>query len=113
LGDTVLSDGVKIDNLVQIGHNVKIGRCAVIAAQCGVSGSTVIGAGVMMGGQVGLADHLEIGDGAQIAAKAGVMSNVPPGETWGGYPARPIRKWLRDVAAVSKFVETRSAKKNA
>lgn len=103
LGDTVIGDGTKIDNLVQIGHNVRLGRHCVIAAQTGISGSCVIGDGVMMGGQVGLADHLVIGDGALIAAGSGLMRDVPPGEKWGGAPARPIREWLRETAALAKL----------
>lgn len=105
LGDTVIGSGVKIDNLVQIGHNVRIGDNCVIAAQTGVSGSCIIGAGVFMGGQVGLADHLTIGDGAQIAAGAGLMRDVPAGEKWGGRPARPARDWLKEMATLSKIAK--------
>ena len=105
LDDTKIGDGTKIDNLVQIGHNVVIGRHCVIAAQVGVAGSTRIGDGVMIGGQAGLADHLEIGDEVQIAAKAGVMCSVPSGEKWGGYPARPIRRWLKETATLSTLLK--------
>jgi len=112
LGDTEVGEGVKIDNLVQIGHNVKIGRHSLLAAQVGVSGSVNIGAGVMIGGQAGLADHLEIGDGAVIAAKSGVISDIPAGEKWGGYPARPMKRWLRDSAALARLAETGRLKKN-
>lgn len=112
IGDTEIGDGVKFDNLVQVGHNVKIGRHSVLVSQVGVSGSTTIGAGVSIAGQSGLADHLKIGDGAQIAAKSGVITNVPAGEKWGGYPARPIKRWLRDAATLSQLSEKRRSKKN-
>lgn len=109
LDDTVIGAGSKIDNLVQIGHNVRIGRNCIIAAQCGISGSCIIGDGVMMGGQVGLADHLTIGAGAQLAAAAGLMRDVPPGEVWGGRPARPIKDWLRETAVLSKLAKKRKS----
>ena len=108
LEDTIIGDGTKIDNLVQIGHNVRLGRNCVIAAQCGISGSCVIGDGVMMGGQVGLADHLTIGAGAMLAAGSGHMRDVPDGETWGGRPARPVKEWLRETAALAKMSKKRN-----
>jgi UDP-3-O-[3-hydroxymyristoyl] glucosamine N-acyltransferase len=100
--DTVIGEGTKIDNLVQIGHNVSLGRGCVVAAHVGFSGSVKAGDGVQFGGQAGLADHLKLGAGARIAAGAGVISDVPAGETWAGYPARPIRRWLREAAWVAK-----------
>ncbi len=100
LEDTVIGEGTKIDNLVQIAHNVKIGRQCAIAAHCGISGSVTIGDGVMLGGLVGIANHVKIGDGAQIAATSGVMNEVPPGEKWGGAPAKPLRTFFREMAAL-------------
>mgnify|MGYP000498178666 CR=1 FL=1 len=100
--DTLLSEGAKIDNLSHIAHNVVVGRNVVMAAFAGISGSSRIGDGVMLGGRVGVADHLEIGAGAQIAAGSAVLSDVPAGETWGGYPAKPLRRFLREAAWLSK-----------
>lgn len=100
--DTVIGEGTKIDNLVQIGHNVTLGRGCVLVAHTGLSGSIKAGDGVQFGGKAGLADHLNIGSGAKIAAGAGVISDVPAGETWAGYPARPIRRWLRETAWVAR-----------
>jgi UDP-3-O-[3-hydroxymyristoyl] glucosamine N-acyltransferase len=103
-GDTVIGEGTKIDNLVQIGHNVTVGRNCIIVAQCGISGSVVLGDNVILGGQVGIADHLTIGEGAMIGAKSGVVSNVPPGEKWLGFPAWPGREFLRATAVLRKRV---------
>jgi len=102
-GDTVIGEGTKIDNLVQVGHNVTIGRHCILVSQCGVSGSVVLGDYVALGGQVGLADHLTIGDGASLAAKSGVMSDVPAGEVWMGNPAMPRREFLRSTAVMRKL----------
>ncbi|MFK4823325.1 UDP-3-O-(3-hydroxymyristoyl)glucosamine N-acyltransferase [Paenochrobactrum sp. BZR 588] len=103
LSDTILGEGTKIDNLVQIAHNVKIGRYCVVAAHCGISGSVTIGDMTMLGGRVGLADHLTIGSNVQIAAASGVMRDIPDGEKWGGFPARPIKQWFREVATLRSF----------
>lgn len=104
--DTVLGENTKLDNLVQIAHNVRVGRNCVLAAFCGVSGSTVIGDGVMFGGRAGVADHLAVGDGARIAAGSGVMRDVGAGETWAGHPARPIREWLRETAWLTRQAQS-------
>lgn len=100
--DTVLGENTKIDNLVQIAHGVVMGRNCVVAAQGGISGSVTVGDGAMFGGGVGIADHLTIGAGARLAGGAGLMHDVPPGETWAGLPARPIRQWLRETAWLAK-----------
>lgn len=103
IGDTVLGDNVKIDNLVQIAHNCDIGAGTIIAGHSGISGSCKVGKGVQMGGNVGLADHISVGDGASIAARSGVMNNIPAGEVWGGVPAMPIREFMRFVSTIRKF----------
>ena len=103
--DTVIGDGTKIDNLVQIGHNVRIGRNCMVASQVGISGSTTIGDFVMLGGQAGLAGHIAIGDGVRVAAKAGVIGDLEPGLTVGGFPARPRMEWLRSVAVLRQLAE--------
>lgn len=100
IGDTVIGEGTKIDNLVQVAHNVRIGRGCIIAGHCGLSGSVVLGDNVMLGGRVGIADHMVVGSGAQIGAAAGVMNDIPPGERWVGSPAVPMREFFRQVAAM-------------
>ena len=104
LDDTVIGEGTKIDNLVQIAHNVRIGRFCVLAAHCGISGSVVIGDGAMLGGRVGIADHLVIGSGAQLAAASGVMTDIPAGERWGGMPAQPLKQLMRQIALLKTMV---------
>ncbi|MFZ5669751.1 MAG: UDP-3-O-(3-hydroxymyristoyl)glucosamine N-acyltransferase [Pseudomonadota bacterium] len=98
--DTVVGENTKLDNLVHIAHNVRVGRNCVMAAYTGISGSVVIGDGCAFGGRAGVADHVTIGDGAQIAAAAGVFRDVPAGETWGGVPGQPVREWMREGAWV-------------
>ena len=100
MDDTVIGEGTKIDNQVQIGHNVKIGRHCAIVSQVGIAGSTVIGDGVQIGGQAGLNGHINIGSGVQIAAKSGVVQSIPAGERYGGIPARPIKDFLRESAEI-------------
>ena len=96
-GDTVIGAGTMLDNLVQIGHNVRLGQHCVLSGQVGIAGSTVLGDGVMVGGQTAISDHLTIGSGARIAGKSGVMRDVAPGEKVGGYPALPLRQWHRQT----------------
>src|SRR5919205_2420507 len=98
--DTVIGEGTKIDNQVQIGHNVVIGRHCVIVAQVGISGSTTLEDFVVLGGQVGVVGHLRIGMGAQIAGSSNVNSDVPPGARWGGTPAKPVREWFRELTTL-------------
>jgi UDP-3-O-[3-hydroxymyristoyl] glucosamine N-acyltransferase len=107
--DTVVGENTKIDNLVQIAHNVVIGRNCLLAAFTGISGSTVVGDGVMFGGRAGISDHIVIGAGARIAAAAGVMKDVPAGESWGGSPARPVKHWLRESALIARLARRRSS----
>ncbi|THD80748.1 MAG: UDP-3-O-(3-hydroxymyristoyl)glucosamine N-acyltransferase [Phenylobacterium sp.] len=105
--DTVVGENTKIDNLVQIAHNVRVGRNCVMAAHTGISGSVTIGDGAQLGGRAGIADHVTIGAGARIGAAAGVMRDVPAGETWGGFPAQPLRGWMREIAWVRKMSNRR------
>lgn len=108
LADTVIGENTKIDNQVQIAHNVRIGRNCLIAGRTGISGSVTVGDNVMMGGGVGLADHITIGAGARLAAGSGFMNNVPPGEVWAGYPAEPMASMMRSVATLRKLTAERS-----
>ncbi len=103
LDDTVIGAGSKIDNLVQIGHNVRLGMGCIIAGQAGISGSTTLGNFVMIGGQGGLSGHLKVGDGARVAAKAGVMRDIPPGQDVFGIPAMPGRQFMRQVAVLKRL----------
>ncbi|MEN8163725.1 MAG: UDP-3-O-(3-hydroxymyristoyl)glucosamine N-acyltransferase [Acidobacteriota bacterium] len=107
LGETRIGRGVKVDNLVQIAHNVVVGEGSILVSQSGISGSTKLGRYVVMGGQAGAAGHLSLGDGAQVTAKAAVMKDVPPGSVVSGVPARPRGEWTRSQAAVARLGKTR------
>ena len=103
IDDTVIGNGTKIDNLVHIAHNVRVGEKCLVMAQVGVAGSVTIGDGAILAGQAGISGHLSIGAGARVAAQAGVFGNIPAGESWSGYPARPHRDSLRASAALFKL----------
>jgi len=105
--DTILGEGTKLDNLVQIGHNAVLGKNCIMVAQSGVSGSTHIGNNVIIGGQVGIAGHLKIGNNVRIAAKAGVMKDIEDGMTVGGVPSMPINDWHRQTIILKKLIKKR------
>lgn len=107
LGTTRIGAGTKVDNLVQVGHNVWLGENCIVVAQVGIGGSTRVGRGVVLAGQVGIADHVRIGDGAMVSAKAGIFRDVAPGEQVGGIPQMPHRRWMRVVAEISRLPELR------
>ena len=98
--DTMIGEGCKIDNLVQIGHNVQIGRHCILAGQAGIAGSATLGDYVILGGRAAISDHLTVGEGAVLGGGSAVIGNVPPGARWGGHPALPAREWMRGVAVV-------------
>ncbi len=103
IDDTMIGAGTKIDNLVQIGHNVHVGSLCLVMAQVGIAGSARIGDGCVIAGQAGLGGHINIGAGARIGGQSGVFGNVPAGEVWSGYPARPHRESLRATGAMLKL----------
>jgi UDP-3-O-[3-hydroxymyristoyl] glucosamine N-acyltransferase len=109
LGDTVIGEGSKIDNLVQVAHNCRIGRNCVIAGQVGLAGSVVLEDGVVLAGQVGLGDHTRVGAGARLGARAGTGSRIvlPGGIDYGGAPAKPVREWAREIHAVTNLAKRR------
>jgi UDP-3-O-[3-hydroxymyristoyl] glucosamine N-acyltransferase len=105
LGETRVGHGTKIDNLVQLGHNVRVGRNCIIVSQVGIAGSTTLGDGVVLAGQVGVAGHLNLGDGCRIGAKSGVGKDVPPGQDLSGIPVMPHGSFLRASAIMPKLPE--------
>ncbi len=104
--DTIIGEGTKIDNGVQIGHNVVVGRHCILVSQVGIAGSAVLGDYVAIGGQAGLNGHIKVGNGAQISGGSLVKDDVPAGERWLGIPAMPIRDWTREQSAIKKLVKT-------
>lgn len=109
--DTVIGAGTKIDNLVQIGHNVVIGQGCIIVAQSGLAGSGELGDYVALGARVGLLGHIKLGDGVQIASRSSVIHDVPAGARWGGTPAKPVREWQRELIALQKMAKDYGKKK--
>jgi UDP-3-O-[3-hydroxymyristoyl] glucosamine N-acyltransferase len=107
LGVTRIGRGAKLDNLVQIAHNVEVGPLSLIVAQVGIAGSTKLGMGVIAAGQAGIVGHLEIGAGVRIGAQSGVMRDIEAGETISGTPSQPHAEWLRNVAALEHVAEMR------
>lgn len=105
LGETRIGQGTKIDNLVQLGHNVRVGRNCIIVAQVGIAGSTSLGDGVVLAGQVGVAGHIHLADGCRIGAKSGVGKDVPERQDLSGIPAMPHGTFLRSSAIVPKLPE--------
>ena len=105
IASTVIGDNTKIDNLVQVGHNVRVGQSSIFCSQVGIAGTTEIGNGVILAGQVGLAGHMKVGDRAQIGAQSGVMGDVPAGQTYFGFPAIPQKEAFRQMAIVAKLPE--------
>jgi UDP-3-O-[3-hydroxymyristoyl] glucosamine N-acyltransferase len=103
--DTVIGEGTKIDNLVQIGHNVVVGRHCIIVSQVGISGSVTVEDFVALGGQVGVVGHVRIGMGAQVAGSSNIASDVPPGARWGGTPAKPIKEWFRELTLLANLAK--------
>ena len=104
LRDTIVGEGTKIDNQVQIGHNVTVGRHCLLAAKAALGGSLTIGDHVALGAGVGINNHVNIGDGAQITAMSGVKDDVPARGRWGGFFAKPTRQWFREIVAVERLV---------
>jgi len=114
LGDTVIGEGSKLDNLIMIGHNCQIGRHCVIAGQTGLAGSVVLEDGVVLAGQVGLGDHTRVGAKARMGARAGTGSAIflEGGQDYGGAPAKPVREWARELHAVTRLAKQRKPSGN-
>jgi len=107
LDDTTIGEGTKIDNLVHVAHNCKIGRNCILVTMVGISGSCTIGDGVVLGGKVGVADHVTIGDGALVAARSGITNDLKAGGKYGGFPAKPIAEWRREAVLLARLVKER------
>jgi UDP-3-O-[3-hydroxymyristoyl] glucosamine N-acyltransferase len=105
LGETIIKKGTKIDNLVQVAHNVEIGPHSILAGQVGISGSVKIGKNVIMGGQTGVGDHVNIGDNVMVAGRAGIRKDVPPNSVIAGYPHLDLKEWQKSVAMWPKLYD--------
>jgi UDP-3-O-[3-hydroxymyristoyl] glucosamine N-acyltransferase len=105
MGSTFIRKGAKLDNLIQIAHNVEVGAHAVVAAQTGISGSTKLGDNSVIGGQVGIAGHLVLAKGTQIGAQAGINFNTEENKQWHGSPAQPLKEWMRSTVIFKKLPE--------
>ena len=114
LGDTVIGEGSKIDNLVMIGHNVRVGRNCFVIAQVGIAGSSELGDFVILAGQAGVGDHVRIGSGARFAGQTGVPPNtVYEGDAdYGGWPAKPVREWVRELHALKIMLKRQEKEKD-
>lgn len=111
--DTVIGEGSKIDNQVQVGHNVSIGRYCVVAALSGISGSSTLEDYVVLGGSVGVSDHVTIGEGAQLAAASNVHTDIPAGGRFGGTPAKPVKQWFREMRATAHLARGKAGAEQA
>ena len=105
MGSTIIRQGVKLDNLIQIAHNCEVGTNTVMAAQVGIAGSTKIGDSVVLGGQVGIGGHITIGSKSQIGAQSGIISNIPEGSELLGSPAYPVKNFFRSSIIIPKLPE--------
>ena len=110
LSDTLIGEGTKIDNLVQIGHNTVFGRHCIVAGQAGISGSVVLGDFVIVGGMAGIADHVTVGDRARLAALSGVTRDLDGGRDYGGIPARFVRDWHREILSLARLAKSKRTK---
>ncbi len=110
LSDTVIGEGTKLDNMVHIAHNNRVGRRCIIVAQAGIAGSTEIGDFAVLGGQVGVGSHLKIGAGTFVASKSGVTRSLEAGKVYAGYPAHPIEQWRREVGTLARLTKASRSK---
>ena len=109
-GETIIREGAKIDNLVQIGHNCEVGAHSLLVSQVGLAGSTTTGRNVVMGGQAGTGGHIHIGDFVQVAGRGAVGKTLPPNTKWGGHPLMELDEWMKFYVSLRRFVKSHKAK---